>query len=104
MYGMKGKNLKACEKCKRPSCIDPEICPNLNTDHTALLVHLPCRRRLPGIKRSYIGSGVRYDLLLHDAKDARINQVNAEYTRELITRQCKRPAEGCSGTHVGACA
>lgn len=41
---------------------------------------------LPGIKRSYIGSGVRYDLLLHDAKDARINQVNAEYTRELITR------------------
>ena len=86
MYGMKGKNLKACEKCKRPSCIDPEICPNLNTDHTALLDIYHAVDALPGIKRSYIGSGVRYDLLLHDAKDARINQVNAEYTRELITR------------------
>lgn len=86
MYGMKGKNLKACEKCKRPSCIHPEICPNLNTDHTALLDIYHAVDALPGIKRSYIGSGVRYDLLLHDAKDARINQVNAEYTRELITR------------------
>lgn len=86
MYGMKGKNLKACERCKRPSCIDPEICPNLNTDHTALLDIYHAVDALPGIKRSYIGSGVRYDLLLHDAKDARINQVNAEYTRELITR------------------
>ena len=86
MYGMKGKNLKACEKCKRPSCIDPEICPNLNTDHTALLDIYHAVDALPGIKRSYIGSGVRYDLLLHDAKDARINQVTAEYTRELITR------------------
>ena len=86
MYGMKGKNLKACERCKRPSCIHPEICPNLNTDHTALLDIYHAVDALPGIKRSYIGSGVRYDLLLHDAKDARINQVNAEYTRELITR------------------
>ena len=86
MYGMKGKNMKACEKCKRPSCIHPEICPNLNTDHTALLDIYHAVDALPGIKRSYIGSGVRYDLLLHDAKDARINQVNAEYTRELITR------------------
>ncbi|WP_444326304.1 YgiQ family radical SAM protein [Paraprevotella clara] len=86
MYGMKGKNLKACERCKRPSCIHPEICPNLNTDHTALLDIYHAVDALPGIKRSYIGSGVRYDLLLHDVKDARINQVNAEYTRELITR------------------
>ena len=86
MYGMKGKNLKACERCKRPSCIHPEICPNLNTDHTALLDIYHAVDALPGIKRSYIGSGVRYDWLLHDAKDARINQVNAEYTRELITR------------------
>ena len=86
MYGMKGKNLKACEKCKRPSCIHPEICPNLSTDHTALLDIYHAVDALPGIKRSYIGSGVRYDLLLHDAKDERINQVNAEYTRELITR------------------
>ena len=86
MYKMRGRDEAICKKCKRPSCIHPEICPNLNTDHTALLDIYHAVDALPGIKRSYIGSGVRYDLLLHDAKDARINQVNAEYTRELITR------------------
>lgn len=86
MYGMKGKNLKACEACKRPSCIHPAICPNLNTDHTALLDIYRAVDALPGIRRSYIGSGVRYDLLLHDAKDERVNRANADYTRELITR------------------
>ncbi len=86
MYGMKGKNLKACMACKRPSCIHPEICPNLHTDHSALLDIYHAVDSLPGIKHSYIGSGVRYDLLLHDAKDERINAVNAEYTRELIMR------------------
>ena len=57
MYGMKGKNLKACERCKRPSCIHPEICPNLNTDHTALLDIYHAVDALPGIKRSYIAAG-----------------------------------------------
>ena len=86
MYGMKGKNLKACEKCKRPSCIHPEICPNLDTDHRALTALYQAVDSMPGIKRSYIGSGVRYDLLLHDTKDEQVNLHNAEYTRELITR------------------
>lgn len=86
MYGMQGKNLKACRKCKRPSCIHPEICPNLNTDHSALLDIYRSVDAIPGVKRSYIGSGVRYDLLLHDTKDERINKINAEYTRELICR------------------
>lgn len=86
MYGMRGKNLNACRKCKRPSCIHPEICPNLNTDHSALLDIYRAVDALPGVKRSYIGSGVRYDLLLHDTKDERVNRINAEYTRELICR------------------
>ena len=86
MYGMKGKNPKACERCKRPSCIHPAVCPNLDTDHSALLDLYRTVDNLPGIKRSYIGSGVRYDLLLHDTKDERANRANAEYTRELITR------------------
>ena len=86
MYGMRGKNLKACAKCKRPSCIHPEICPNLNTDHSALLDIYHAVDALPGIKKSFIGSGVRYDLLLHDTKDEHVNRVNAQYTRELITR------------------
>ncbi|MCD8318418.1 MAG: YgiQ family radical SAM protein [Paraprevotella sp.] len=84
MYGMKGKNLKACQKCKRPSCIHPAICPNLNTDHSALLDIYRAVDALPGIKHSYVGSGVRYDLLLHDAQDERVNRAAADYTRELI--------------------
>lgn len=86
MYGMRGKRLEVCEKCKRPSCIHPQICPNLNTDHRPLLDIYQAVDALPGIKKSFIGSGVRYDLLLHDAKDEQINKAARQYTRELITR------------------
>lgn len=86
MYGMHGNNLKACEKCKRPSCINPQICPNLNTDHSKLLEIYHAVDALPGIKKSFIGSGVRYDLLLHKSKDEKINEAARQYTHELITR------------------
>lgn len=86
MYGMAGKNLKACEHCKRPSCVNPEICPNLETDHTKLLEIYHAVDELPGIKKSFIGSGVRYDLLLHKSKDEKSNEAARQYTRELITR------------------
>ena len=85
MYGMHGRNLKACERCKRPSCIHPQVCPNLNTDHSALLDVYHAVDALPGIKKSFIGSGVRYDLLLHESKDERSNQAARQYARELIT-------------------
>ncbi len=84
MYAMAGRNLKLCERCKRPSCINPAICPNLNTDHSPLLDIYRAVDRLPGIKKSFIGSGVRYDLLLHRSKDEQVNQSAREYTRELI--------------------
>ena len=86
MYGMHGRNLNACEKCKRPSCIHPQICPNLNTSHQQLLDVYHAVDALPGIKRSFIGSGVRYDLLLHRSKDEEANRSTQEYTRELICR------------------
>ena len=86
MYGMKGRNIKACEKCKRPSCIHPQICPNLNTDHSALLDIYRSVDALPGIKKSFIGSGVRYDLILHHSKDEQTNRAAMDYVRELITR------------------
>ena len=86
MYGMHGKNQKACEVCKRPSCVNPQICPNLNTDHSKLLEIYHAVDALPGIKKSFIGSGVRYDLLLHKSKDEKVNQAAREYTRELITK------------------
>ena len=84
MYGMKGRNPKACAVCKRPSCINPQVCPNLNTDHSKLLEIYHAVDSLPFIKKSFIGSGVRYDLLLHKSKDEEANRVAREYTRELI--------------------
>lgn len=86
MYNMRGKDQSICEKCKRPSCIHPNICNNLNGDHTALLEIYRAVDRLPGVKKSFIGSGVRYDLLLHDWKDERLNKAAREYTQELITK------------------
>ena len=84
MYGMRGRNLKACEVCKRPSCIHPNVCPNLNVDHCPLLDIYRSVDALPGIKKSFIGSGVRYDLLLHENKDAALDKASKDYTRELI--------------------
>ena len=86
MYAMHGKNLDLCHQCKRPSCIHPHICKNLNTDHSQLLDIYRAVDAIPGIKKSFIGSGVRYDLLLHDTGDERINQNNRKYTEELITK------------------
>ena len=86
MYGMHGRNINACERCKRPSCIHPQICPNLDTNHSRLLDVYRAVDALPGIKKSFIGSGVRYDLLLYHSKDETANQAAREYTRELITR------------------
>ena len=86
MYKMRGKRQEVCEKCKRPSCIHPAICPNLNGDHRPLLDIYRAVDALPGIKKSFIGSGVRYDMLLHDWKDEALNNAAREYTRELITK------------------
>ena len=84
MYGMQGKNLDVCHKCKRPSCIHPQICKNLNTDHSQLLGIYKEVDALPGIKKSFIGSGVRYDLILHDTGNDDVNKTNMRYARELI--------------------
>ena len=86
MYMMQGKRRELCEKCKRPSCIHPAVCPNLNGDHQPLLEIYRSVDRLPGIKKSFIGSGVRYDMLLHDWKDEALNKAASEYTHELITK------------------
>ncbi len=86
MYAMHGKNLELCKKCKRPSCISPQICKNLNTDHGPLLDIYHSVDAIKGIKKSFIGSGVRYDLLLHKTDDETTNENNKEYTRELICR------------------
>jgi uncharacterized radical SAM protein YgiQ len=74
MYGMHGKDMTLCEKCARPSCLHPNICKNLNQDFAPLL-HIYNRvDQLPYIKKSFVGSGIRYDLM------------NEQYGKELITR------------------
>lgn len=86
MYRMKGKDERICAKCKKPSCISPVVCKNLNADHTPLLDIYKAVDRLPGIKKSFIGSGVRYDLLLHRYAEEPLNKAAQTYTEELIAR------------------
>jgi uncharacterized radical SAM protein YgiQ len=62
MYRLACKSTKIESACRRPSCVYPGICPNLNTDHTPLIKLYQRARALPGIKKILIGSGVRYDL------------------------------------------
>jgi uncharacterized radical SAM protein YgiQ len=84
MYAMHGKSLELCHKCARPSCIHPKVCKNLNTDHSQLLDIYHSVDALPNIKKSFVGSGVRYDLILHDTGNGKMNGVNREYAKELI--------------------
>lgn len=84
MYKMQGKKTSICEKCKRPSCIHPSVCHNLDTDHGALLDIYKSVDAKKGIKKSFVSSGVRYDMLLHRSKDEKVNQSAKDYTRELI--------------------
>lgn len=86
MYGMHGRNIELCKKCKRPSCAHPHVCPNLNTSHSQLLDIYHTVDAMPAIKKSFIGSGIRYDLLLHQSKDPETNKVNKQYIRELIVK------------------
>ncbi|HIU55929.1 MAG TPA: YgiQ family radical SAM protein [Candidatus Gallibacteroides avistercoris] len=86
MYKMGGRNKEACQKCGRPSCLYPEVCKNLNTDHSSLLDLYRSVDKIKGIKKSFIGSGVRYDMLIHRSNDEKINAINREYTEELIAR------------------
>lgn len=86
MYMMRGKKSELCSKCSRPSCIQPKICPNLNINHQPLLDLYKKVDAMPEIKKSFIGSGVRYDLLLHKTGDKECDAATERYTEELISR------------------
>ncbi len=62
MYRMGGKNRELCRKCRRPSCLHPKICPNLDNNHRPLLALYEKIRAVKGVKKAFIGSGIRYDL------------------------------------------
>jgi len=83
MYRMRGKNMELCLRCSRPSCIWPAVCNNLNTNHAELTALYRKVNRMPGIKKAFIGSGVRYDLLFSDWNKCAGRSEN-EYLEELV--------------------
>ena len=86
MYDMHGHDLDICKKCQRPSCLHPAPCKNLNNDHQRLLEVYHAVDSLPGIKKSFIGSGVRYDLAFAENRNVKVNQSNRRYLEELIVK------------------
>ncbi|HBZ66273.1 MAG TPA: YgiQ family radical SAM protein [Bacteroidales bacterium] len=86
MYQMSGIEMELCKKCRRPSCIFPAICANLNANHGPLLSLYDKSEHIPGVKKIFIGSGIRYDLLLAQKPDRqRKNKVNA-YIERVVSR------------------
>jgi uncharacterized radical SAM protein YgiQ len=86
MYDMSGINKDICEKCKRPSCIFPAVCKNLNTNHKKLTEIYKKVDKHKSIKKAFVGSGVRYDLLLNKTSNKEITEQAMKYAEQLITR------------------
>ena len=86
MYGMQGINTDICRKCKKPSCVFPKVCTNLNANHRPLLELYQAVDKISGVKKSFIGSGVRYDLLLFPYNNGDLCKSANDYTRELIIK------------------
>ena len=84
MYKMKGIHEEICRKCKRPSCIFPTICKNLDTSHKPMLDLYRKVRENPKVKKAFIGSGIRYDMILEKTGREETDQANHEYLREVI--------------------
>lgn len=84
MYKMKGIHQEICNKCKRPSCVFPDVCKNLNIDHKPMLDLYKKVRQHPDVKKAFIGSGIRYDMILKETSDPQVNKNNMEYLREVI--------------------
>jgi uncharacterized radical SAM protein YgiQ len=84
MYKMKGIHEEICRKCKRPSCIFPTICKNLDTSHKPMLDLYRKVRENPKVKKAFIGSGIRYDMILEKTGREETDKANNEYLREVI--------------------
>ncbi len=84
MYAMRGKDLNICGLCKRPSCLHPTVCKNLNTDHSHLLQLYNKVRQEPRVKHCFIGSGIRYDLVMHRTGNREVDSTNREYLETVI--------------------
>ena len=100
MYRMGGKDKTICRKCRRPSCLHPKRCPNLNNDHGPLMALYEKIRAVKGIKKAFIGSGIRYDLfddkpyletVLKHHTSGRL-KVAPEHTEEHVLNLMRKPS------------
>ena len=99
MYRMGGRDRTLCAKCRRPSCLHPSMCPNLDNDHRPLLALYEKIRAVKGVKKAFIGSGIRYDLfdgtpyldtVLKHHTSGRL-KVAPEHTEEGVLRLMRKP-------------
>ena len=99
MYRMGGRDRELCRKCRRPSCLHPKMCPNLDNDHRPLLALYEKIRAVKGVKRAFIGSGIRYDLfddspyletVVRHHTSGRL-KVAPEHTEEHVLRLMRKP-------------
>lgn len=85
MYNMKGKDEEICKKCQAPSCIHPVICDNLDTSHKAMTDILRKVDANPKVKKAFVGSGIRYDLLTK-TYNKKGDESLEEYMEQVQTR------------------
>lgn len=86
MYKMKGIHQKICDSCKRPSCIFPSVCPNLDTDHTPMTRIYQQAERVQGIKKVFVSSGIRYDMFIERPEAEAKKNGHKEYAEQLISK------------------
>ncbi|MEZ5196525.1 MAG: YgiQ family radical SAM protein [Bacteroidales bacterium] len=84
MYKMKGKDLRICEFCERPSCIFPSVCRNLDTDHKPMTRIYKKAAEHTKVKNVFIGSGIRYDLFIDKSEEESKRNGYEEYTEQVI--------------------
>jgi uncharacterized radical SAM protein YgiQ len=86
MYKMKGKDEDICARCSSPSCIHPVICNNLDTSHKSMTALYKKVDAHPEVKKAFVGSGIRYDLLVDDFNKNNDDGNHDEYIEQLVTR------------------
>ncbi|MBN2683201.1 MAG: YgiQ family radical SAM protein [Bacteroidales bacterium] len=103
MYKMVGKDLEQCKKCSRPSCVYPKICNNLESSHKALLSLYSKAAKIIGVKKLFIGSGIRYDIPLLNGEinyleEVMKNHVSGrlkvapEHTEDKVLKAMRKPS------------
>lgn len=86
MYKMKGKVQEICDKCVSPSCLHPTVCYNLDTSHADMLDIYKTVDAMPEVKKAFVSSGVRYDMLVRLPTNNQEDSSHDAYIEQLITR------------------